>query len=315
MPSLDIIIVNWNSGDQLYACLQSIMMADLREFILAKVIIVDNASSDRSLLGLDSLELPLTIIRNGENRGFAAACNEGARKSNGDYLLFLNPDTRVSRDALYQPMKFLEEQRNSSIGICGIRQIDESGRTGVSCSRFPTVRYFLGKATGLSNACPGCFKARHMKHHELLTSGVVDQVIGAFFMVRCKIFRELRGFDEAFFVYYEEVDFSVRARACGCLSYYLGTVSSYHRGGGCSEQVGATRLFYSLRSRILYCFKHYGGTAASCILFVTLFVEPFARIGYLVSKNSMSGLKETLVGFSMLFKDAPNWLQIIRGNV
>src|SRR5687768_14969241 len=95
MPAVGIVIVNWNAGDQLRACLQSIAAASWVSATLSRVAVVDNASTDSSLEGAAVFDLPLEIIRNPENRGFAAACNQGAGHAAVDYLLFLNPDARL----------------------------------------------------------------------------------------------------------------------------------------------------------------------------------------------------------------------------
>ena len=98
VPSLDIVIVNWNAGDQLQRCLATIP-ANPDGYALSRVVVVDNASTDQSLAGLNMPGLPLKVIRNAENRGFGAACNQGAVDSHADYLLFLNPDTLLERDS------------------------------------------------------------------------------------------------------------------------------------------------------------------------------------------------------------------------
>jgi len=95
---------------------------------------------------------------------------------------------------------------------------------------------------------------------------VVDQVIGAFFLVRRALFETLGGFDERFFMYFEEVDFSKRAQMRGAASVYLGAARAFHSGGYSSRQVKASRLFYSLRSRFLYGFKHFRPAEAVAVL-------------------------------------------------
>src|SRR4051794_36691693 len=97
---LDIVIVNWNTGLQLAACIDSIALANRGSVRLNRVVIVDNASTDGSIENVTCSSLPLTIIRNGENRGFAKACNQGAKGSVADFLLFLNPDTVLTADSL-----------------------------------------------------------------------------------------------------------------------------------------------------------------------------------------------------------------------
>jgi N-acetylglucosaminyl-diphospho-decaprenol L-rhamnosyltransferase len=95
MIGLDVVCVNWNSGKQLAACLASLATTDRSRVALGRVVVVDNASSDGSAVGLDPGDLPLHVVINPTNRGFGAACNQGARGGPSPYSLFLNPDTRL----------------------------------------------------------------------------------------------------------------------------------------------------------------------------------------------------------------------------
>ena len=108
-PTLDVIIVNWNTGDDLRACLKSLANTNRSTLNVSRVVVIDNASSDGSVENLDAGDLRLVVIKNHENRGFAAACNQGAAGSSSDYVLFLNPDTLLPPDALSKPMLFLED--------------------------------------------------------------------------------------------------------------------------------------------------------------------------------------------------------------
>lgn len=303
VPFLDIIIVNWNTGRQLRDCLMSIVNANKRGIRLERVIVVDNASSDGSVEGFGDLDLPLTIIRNSENRGFAAACNQGAKSSQADYLLFLNPDTRLFPDSLAKPLAFMEMPENCQVGICGIQLTDDYGNISQTCARFPTTDRFFSKMLGLDKLVPKRFLSHFMTDWDHLENREVDQVMGAFFLVRRLVFKEFRGFDERFFVYFEEVDLSYRARKAGWLSFYLAEAQAYHKGGGTSEQVKAMRLFYSLRSRILYGYKHFGIGAATGLMAITLLVEPISRLMFALVRGQISQISETLIAYLMLWRD------------
>ncbi len=278
-PTLDIIIVNWNTGSLIRDCLKSIAQARGEGFRLERVVVVDNNSVDGSAEELEDVsDQPVSVIYNDTNRGFAAACNQGAVGTQADYLLFLNPDTRVFPDSLWSPLEFLERERNGKVGICGVRHVDDSGAFSTSCARFPTLTIFFGQMTGLSRIFPQWFPPHLMSESECRESREVDQIIGAFFLVRRTLFDALGGFDPRFFVYFEEVDFSLRARQVGYRSYYLATATAYHKGGGSSQQAKAARLFYSLRSRLLYGFKHYSFLDAFTLALLTLTVEMAARL-------------------------------------
>lgn len=299
--TIDIIIVNWNAGRQLSDCLNSIMVAHRQGFELGRVVVVDNASVDGSAEELDRLGLPITVIRNMSNRGFAPACNQGAYGSEADYLLFLNPDTRLFEKSLTKALAFMEQPDKKHIGIVGVQLVDECGRISRTCARFPTAGLLFSKTLGLDHLFPERFPSSRMTEWDHTASREVDQVMGAFFLVRRVLFDFLGGFDERFFVYYEEVDFSLRAWQAGWRSYYLAETQAYHKGGGTSERVKAARLFYSLRSRILYGYKHLGWWTATSLMLGTLMLEPLARLVLLAFRRDSRQLLETFKGYSMLW--------------
>jgi GT2 family glycosyltransferase len=134
-------------------------------------------------------------------------------------------------------------------------------------------------------------------------------VIGAFFLVRKSVFEELGGFDERFFVYLEDLDFSYRAAKAGWGSYFLSSVRIFHHGGGTSHQIKARRLFYSLRSRLLYGFKHFSIPGGAGSGLVCLLIEPFVRSFHALLRGSTSTIIETLQAYGMLYRSLPRVLR------
>lgn len=295
---MEIIIINWNSGSQLSECIRSIQS----DF---KIIVVDNGSIDGSEFTIEGLP-NVTLIRVGENLGFGKACNLGAKYATSEYLLFLNPDAAVYPGTLVKALTYMQDPKNARVCICGVQLLDELGHISRSCARFPSALGFLAHAIGLDRAFPrlGYFMAE-WPHDEIQQ---VDHVIGAFFLVRRAVFETLGGFDERFFVYLEDLDFSYRARQAGWASVYLADVQAFHAGGGTSNQVKARRLFYSLRSRLLYASKHFSVGGLVVTLFATLLLEPFSRSGLAIARCSCSSLKETWQGYAMLWRWLPHWV-------
>jgi GT2 family glycosyltransferase len=148
---------------------------------------------------------------------------------------------------------------------------------GLSCSRVPTLWMWTGKMLGLSAVLPGLVPDQRMAASELEANGVVDQVIGAFFLIRRPLFETLGGFDERFFMYLEEVDVALRARELGAASYFLGTTRVVHQATVSSSQVPGKRLLYLLRSRVEFARKHWPRWQAVLLAAVTLVVELPAR--------------------------------------
>lgn len=303
IASIHIIIVNWNTGRYLRDCLASIASSEDAEAMVARVTVIDNASSDDSARGLDDLKLPLEVIRNGRNIGFAAGCNQGAADSTSDYLLFLNPDTRLSPDALTTVRRFMQSEEAAQIGICGVQMVDESGRTDISCARFPSPRVLVGEALGLHLVLPRLFPRHQLIAAELRESRVVDQVIGAFFFVRRALFTELDGFDERYFMYFEEVDFALRARRRGARSYFLREASVFHAGNVSSNQVRGTRLYHSLRSRLVFAYQHWPRRQADLLAVLTFAVELPARLTKAAVRGSRSDISATFSGYRLLGAD------------
>lgn len=304
-PSLSIVIVNWNAGQQLRDCIASIRRASHDGFVLSEVVVVDNASADDSLVGVDQLGVPVIVFRNSENKGFAAACNWGAAAASGDYLLFLNPDTRLFENSLSVPVAYMQEPGNQDVGIVGIQLFDEQKHIARSCARFPTLGIFTAQALGV-NRLPGL---RHLNTHMTdwahNATRTVDHVIGAYYLIRRSLFESLGKFDERFFVYLEDLDLSLRARQAGWRSVYLTGAQAFHAGGGTSAQVKAARLFYSLRSRLYYGFKHFSLAAAWGLLFLTLAAEPWIRLGFALLHGSWREAAHTLQAYVLLIKGLP----------
>jgi N-acetylglucosaminyl-diphospho-decaprenol L-rhamnosyltransferase len=304
-PSLDIIIVNWNAGAQLRRCLDSVQGANEAEFKLEHVVVVDNASSDGSVDALEQVKLPVTIVRNAKNRGFAAACNQGAKGSAADYLLFLNPDTTLAPESLFVAVQFMQLPENSETGMCGIQLVNEQNRVTRRCSRFPKPNNFFAQMLGLNRLFPEHFRDKFMSEWDHNETRQVDVVTGAFLLVRRMMFESLGGFDQRFFVYLEDVDFLYAAHQAGWSCYYLATTRACHKEGGCSEQAKAARLFYSLRSRVLYGNKHFGWAAATGLLAGTILVEPFVRLAWAAWRRSIEEMRDTLQAYAMLLRELP----------
>jgi N-acetylglucosaminyl-diphospho-decaprenol L-rhamnosyltransferase len=301
MHDLDIVIVNWNAGSQLRDCLASVASAAHSNVNLGRVVLVDNNSTDNSLDGIDAFQLPVQLIKNAENRGFGAACNQGAIGSTSEYLLFLNPDAVLYEDSLTGAIEFMASPKHSLVGILGIKLFDEHGGASRTCARFPTAKMFLLKSLGLNSILPRMFPSYIMEEWDHETSREVDHVIGAFYFVRRSLFETLGGFDEQFFVYLEDLDFSLRTHLAGWKIYYLASVSAFHKGGGVSDQIKAIRLFYSLRSRIVYVHKHFKQPQALLVVAGTLVAEPILRLVKAMFSFSISQMIETLGGYWMLW--------------
>ena len=310
-PSVQVVIVNWNSGRQLAECLESFAAVASDRVATTRITVVDNASTDGSCGGLPS-SLPLTVIRNRENRGFAAACNQGAAGSDADFLLFLNPDTQLSPGALERPVQFLQSDANGTVGIVGIQLLDADGHVARNTARMPTPWSMLGNTLGVDRLMPSLFPPHFVSEWAHDETRAVDQVMGAFMFVRRSLFEALGGFDERFFVYFEDLDFARRARTRGFSSVYLATAQAFHRGQGTTASAIDKRTYQFCRSRILFALKYFSAASAFLVIVATLLIEPFARaLAALVSRRSGT-VMEVARAFAMLWSELPAILRLAR---
>jgi len=264
---LSIVIVSWNVKDDLLACLRSIEQNPPSEEF--EVIVVDNASTDGSAEAVRNLFPRVMLIPNNQNMGFAAANNVGIKKAQGSYVLLLNPDTIVHDGTLDALIKFMDE--NKDVGICGPKLLNPDGTTQPSTRRFPTMRGILHHHT-IFRFIP-VFRGHHRKwlmkdfthdHQE-----DVDQVMGAALMARRSVLEELGGMDEAFFMYYEEVDLCYRLKQLGWRIVFTPTARITHNAGRSAAQIPVERRLMKLKSALRFLRKHH--PPRSVLLFNILF--------------------------------------------
>jgi GT2 family glycosyltransferase len=148
--------------------------------------------------------------------------------------------------------------------------------------------------TGLDRLAPALFPPHHMGPEDMPRSGPVDQVIGAFFLVRRPLFTELDGFDEGYFLYLEEADFAFRARQSSRPSYHIREARVYHAGGVSSVQLGPWRHYLLMCSRARYMFRHWPRHQAWLLTGLSLSVEPVARLVGAALRGQRVELRATL---------------------
>lgn len=259
--TLSIVIVNYNVKYFLEQCLHSVYKA--LQGIEGEVIVVDNNSTDDSVAYLQA-RFPCTrFITNGVNSGFAKACNQGLTLAGGQYVLFLNPDTILAEDTLQQSLQFMATLPDA--GALGVRMIDGAGRFLKESKRaFPSPLTSLFKLFGFSRAFPRSkiFSRYHLGHLNENQSHEVDVLAGAFMLIRREVLDKVGSFDEAFFMYGEDVDLSYRIQKAGYKNYYFAGTEIIHFKGESTKRgsLNYVRLFYSAMSKFVQ--KHYGGARA-----------------------------------------------------
>jgi GT2 family glycosyltransferase len=297
MSEVDIVIVNWNSGEFLKDSLESLIKFNKKK--IGQIIVVDNNSSDRSADILNKNNI-IKIIKERKNHGFGKACNIGASHSRAEYLLFLNPDTRIFENTIKDILEFMDRKENSKIAICGAQMLDSSHNIVKSCSYFPNVSRLFFKSIGLDYF----FKSKGllMRDFDHKDSIFVDQIIGAFFLIRKEVFLKLNGFDERFFLYFEEVDLSLRSFRYGYKSFYNSKIKCFHKGGVSTDNDKVSRQKNYLISRIMYAKKHFLSRDYVMTLIITLFFEFIARFFYSLYKFSLKEFKILFLSYFYFYK-------------
>lgn len=260
--TLSIIIVNYNVKYFLEQCLHSVQKA--AQELTAEVIVVDNHSTDDSLAYLRPKFPWVTFLENKTNSGFGRACNRGLKEATGDYILFLNPDTLVAEDSFTTCIQFFKT--HTGCGALGVKMIDGSGVFLKESKRaFPSPLTSLFKLAGLSYLFPHSkiFSRYHLGHLNKEESHEVDVLAGAYLMTTSDVLHKVGAFDEAFFMYGEDVDLSYRIQKAGYKNYYCAQTSIIHFKGESTKRgsLNYVRMFYQAMN--IFVRKHYGGARAS----------------------------------------------------
>lgn len=254
MADISIIILTYNSSNHISACLDSIFKfygEEIKEKKL-ELIIVDNNSTDGTRGAVfdffqeeKSSELKikikenLTFIQNRENTGFAKGANLGAEEAKGEILLFLNPDTKFVDKSLTKASFDLENKT----AIVGGKMKSAEGVEN-SAGKFYSILNILFFALGIENIVGIRFAGDKKKY--------VDYVSGGFIFVEKKVFDELSGFDEKYFMYVEDMDLCFRAKKLGYKVLYNPEIALVHYKHGSSSRSFAIINIYK---GIYYFFK------------------------------------------------------------
>jgi len=221
-----VVIVNFNTGDWLARCLASIEAA--RGDIAAEVVVIDNASSDGSA---DAAEAAgVRLIRNATNRYLSPAWNQGAAETDSPFLLFLNPDTEWFHGTLADMVAVA--RANPRAGIVGPMLRNPDGTVYPSGRRFPSLANAVGHAFVSPITRDNRFTRRYeMEGWDRTTERQVDWVSGACMLFPRSAFDEMRGFDEGFPLYAEELDIATRLRDAGWSVVFTPAVEVIHAVG------------------------------------------------------------------------------------
>lgn len=219
---LSIVILNHNTGNFLVECLRS--LAQVRDEINLDIWVVDNASKDESLKLAQKYFPGLNYIVSGENLGFARGNNLALKQVKTEYILILNPDTKILPGTLPRVVNYLEEHSKTGAVSCRVELADGSV-DWASHRGFPTpwasfLYYFLKDD-----------KLYHLSDRSMEEVHEVDAISGSFFLTRKSVLDKVGLFDEDYFMYAEDLDLSFRIKKVGLEIVYIPDVKIIHYKG------------------------------------------------------------------------------------
>ncbi|MCK4518552.1 MAG: glycosyltransferase family 2 protein [Candidatus Omnitrophica bacterium] len=253
-PIVSIIIVNYNGKDLTLNCLRSIY--EKLKGVEYEVILVDNASSDDSVEVIEKSYPQVSIIKNDDNLGFSKANNQGIKIAKRDYVLLLNNDTLLQGGNFNEFIPYMEANRD--VGILGCRINNPDGSLQVSCYKFPSMWEMFTHYTFLTRLFPDSKlfgDYRNWSHTEIKE---VDFVIGAFFLIKRAVIKEVGLLDEDFFLNAEESEYCLRAKKAGYKTVFHPGYEIIHIGGATKKGMKKRDIISHIRGTNLLIKKHHG---------------------------------------------------------
>jgi len=249
-PDISIIVVNWNTVELLKGCLQSIY--ETVEEVSYEIFVVDNGSVDSSVAMVEREFPQVHLIKNRENKGFAAANNQAFRVMKGRYALLLNTDTVLTKGAVKTLFAFLEGNPQAAIA-CG-QLLNPDGTKQNSIAPFPSLLTLMTNVPLLEYLFPRRYPSKRYTYREPIE---IESPIGACLLIRKEALEQVGFFDERYFFFFEETDLALRMHAKGYKVYYVPSALIYHFQGQSAGKDFRFRIeFY--RSRY-YFFRKWKG--------------------------------------------------------
>jgi GT2 family glycosyltransferase len=271
--TLSVILLNYKKPELTITCLESLFRMYGNEFTenLFEVIVVDNASGDRSLEKIEAAVKKhafsnIQIHVNKTNEGFSRGCNAGAEKAKGELLLFLNNDTIVEDRGIATMVKYMHGHDDAA--VLGGKLMNMDGTSQHSTGKFYTLLRALFFLLGSQRL------ATMSNNPNTVTK--VDWVKGGCMMVRKSVFTKLSGFDEKIFMYIEDMEFCYRAKKAGYNTYFFPDVSIRHADQGSSSRSFAVVQIYK---GILYFYKKHRSYGEYALIKTVLYTKAVVAIG------------------------------------
>lgn len=263
---LSIIIVSWKVKDYLKNCLRSVN--EHKGTLSLEIFVVDNNSSDGTAQMVKEEFSNVQLIANDFNVGFAKACNQALRKAQGEFILLLNPDTEILNEALVKMVDFMKQ--NPAVGLSSCKILNPDKTLQLSIRKFPNlisqilillkIHNFFPRLKPIKNYYQLDFDYSHFQE--------VDQIMGAFFMIRKKVIDQIGFLDEKFWIWLEEVDFCKRVKEAGWKIVYNPQAEIIHHKAGSFSQISPIQAQDLFNRSLLYYFKKHHSLFAYLVLLI-----------------------------------------------
>lgn len=267
---MSVCVLNWNGSKLLANCLQSLRDIRRTNSVRHEIVVIDNGSSDDSveMVRCQFPEVHLVVLP--KNIGISAATNEGLRLGSGRHSLILNNDMELQGDCLDQMTKFLDQ--NPKAGIAGGRLLSRDGST--------QVHYYPGRLPSLGSVIAELFWLNYVRGHgpaggmagwDPNLACRMEQVPGAFMMVRNEVFKQIGLWDSDFTCWYEDVDFCCRCLQAGWEIWYLPGARTIHYGGSTFQGLGMSqKALWRFHGLLRYSAKHFSWMRNTLVRFLVL---------------------------------------------
>lgn len=252
MSRIAVVVVNHDTREELRACLATLPPG-------VETVVVDNASTDGSAEMVRAEFPAVRLLADGTNPGYGAAANRGVRACGAGYVLVLNSDTRLRPGALDALREHLD--RSPRAALAGPGLLNPDGSPQASCFPFPgTLGWLLENdpVAPLAARVPG-LRAKLLRVAPPREAAAVPWVLGAALAVRRSDFEAVGGFDESYFMYFEEVDLCRRLAAAGRETHFVPAAEVVHVGGASTSRVRAAMAVQHFRSTLRFYRRHYRG--------------------------------------------------------
>lgn len=267
---VSFIIVTWNSAEHIKNLLDRLPAEEPCE-----TIVVDNASSDQTAALIETSFPQVKIIKNSRNEGLSRATNQAFDVSRGEYLMLLNPDIIIEKEAIEKMLAVMRER--PEIGVLGPKLLNPDGSVQPSCREFPTCGNVLFELS----LVPRIFKSLSrwkMGYFDHKSSREVDQPIGSCLLVRRDAFIRAGMMDESFPLFYNDVTLCYNIKQLGYMNYFLSEASAVHLHGASTRKVKPKMIIESHHSLYHYMKTHGKSLFLSQLMGLIIFSSAVARV-------------------------------------